>query len=211
MNYATLIGAKSVEGSIRNWINHASVPATAILVEAETEIYRRLRTREMRANVAVALAQGASSAALPVRYLDPIALHHRSGESLTYKTQRDINGLRVWDEVTSNFTRGWPGMFSVFDELLQFDCVADRAYPLVMSYWRQPAPLAGDNQTNFLTDRYPRLLRVACLRAAAEFMESMDKFNSYDAQMTRMLAEIDIMDDMSLVGIDPSTEWRDHG
>jgi hypothetical protein len=211
MNYTTLIAGKDTDGSIKSWISYGLIPSTTILAEAETEIFRRLRTREMRATATIALAEGAITAALPTGYLDPIALKHRdTGQGVVLKPTEDLLELRVWSDSDSNYCEGRPSYFAVHDDVLNFDVRADQAYTLNMAYWKRPTALSADNQTHFLCTRYPALLRVACMRSAAEFMEAMDKFDRYEARLEKMLREIAVMDDLSLTGLDPSTEYRDY-
>lgn len=212
MNYTTLVGAKGTAGSIKSWIAHASVPSTDILTEAESEIYRHLRTREMRASTTVTIADAAITAALPTGFIDPIRLVHRDNNfAITLKPDQDLQELRTWDTTTSAWAEGIPSRFAIFDELLQFDVTANAAYTCKLLYYKTPTALSGANETNWLTTRYPRLLRVACLRAAADFMENMEKFGVYDRQVKEIIQEINVLDDLSLSGADPSLEYRDHG
>lgn len=207
MDYTTLIADKNTDGSIKSWISYGKVPSTVILEEAQTELYRRLRTREMRVTVDVPLALGANTAALPARYIDPIYMRLRNENYyLKHKPQHDLEGHMIWDSGLNNWATGLPSFFSVYNEIINFDRRADQTYTLRFSFYRQPELLGPTVQTNFLTERYPRLLRASCLRAAAEFMESTEKKREYEADVARILAEIDIMDEMSMTGLDPDLE-----
>jgi hypothetical protein len=212
MNYTTLTGAKSVSGSIKSWINYSNIPVTEILAEAETEIIRKLRVREMRASATVTIASGAITAALPSGFIDPIRLLHRdSGIPFKSLPPDDLQELRLWDESAADHVEGMPTRFSVFDELLQFDMKADAAYTCKIIYFKRPDALSGANETNWLTTRYPRLLRIACLRSAYEHMKNAEMKASYEAEMRLMLAEIEQESDLSMIGADPHLEYRDHG
>lgn len=47
VNWTTLSGAKTVEGSIKNWVNRTDIPITNILIEVQAYIYNELRDQEM--------------------------------------------------------------------------------------------------------------------------------------------------------------------
>lgn len=66
---------------------------------------------------------------------------------------------------------GSPSRWSVWDEEVKFDVAVDTAAVMKLLYYRRPILLSAANLTNFLTDRYPKLLRVACMAAAADFMK----------------------------------------
>lgn len=207
MDYSTLIAGKDTYGSIKSWISYEKIAIDAILEEAQTYLYSRLRTREMRATADVVLASGAITAALPARYIDPISMKMRDWNyDLKHKTQQSLEARRVWSPDLNNWAQGLPSSFSVYNGVLNFDMRADQAYPLRFSFFEQPALLGVSNQTNFLTERYPLLLRLACMRGAAEFMEAMDKFDRYDRRLKEAIAEIDVMDELSLTGVDLDLE-----
>jgi hypothetical protein len=209
MDYTSLIGDKATEGSIKSWVNYANIPVTSILTEAQAEIYRHLRVREMRTSALVTIASGNITAALPTGYLDPLKLTHRnSGIPFVHKTQEDLDEVRTWDEAAANWEQGLPSSYSVYNEVLNFDMRADAAYPCVFHFYKTPTALSGANLTNWLTTRYPRLLRVACLRAANEYMENLDKVDRYDRQTKEIIQEINVLDDLSLTGVDAHQEYR---
>ena len=209
MNYTTLVAAKSTDGSIRNWLNYDRIPAEIILTEAQARIYQHLRTREMRASVDLTIASGDITAPLPTGYIDPIKMTHRDNRwAFVHKMQEDLREVRFWDEDAGNYTQGTPSAFSVFNEVLNFDMRADQAYPVVFDFYKRPDALSGANETNWLTTRYPHLLRVACLRAAAEHMDAADKIERYSAQFDRIIQEVNVLDDLSLTGVDAHMEYR---
>ena len=75
MDYNSLIGDKTVPGSIKLWINNALIDVGTILSEAQALIYQHLRVREMIvSDYAFVMAQGDYSKPLPARFLDPIAM-----------------------------------------------------------------------------------------------------------------------------------------
>lgn len=209
MDYTTLTGDKSTSGSIKNWMNYSNLPVDEILAEVETEIIRNLRTREMRASATVTITSGSITAALPAGFIDPVRLIHRDTRiEIQAVPMDDIEETRNWSGTDSNYAEGMPTRFSVFNELLQFDMRADAEYVCTMLYYKRPDALSGSNPSNWITTRYPRLVRVACMKAAAEHMKNMEMKNSYEAEMLRMIAEVNQEADLSLTGAIAHMEYR---
>lgn len=190
MNYLDLIGPKSKPGSIHNFVNYKRVPVEVVLEEAQALIYARLRVREMRVSGTLTLAIGASYIALPDRFLEPIALRDREGISLvpstdcrdSYISDAELTERRCYGS-DGNLTAGIPCAVAIFDERYQFDVKAVSARTYDHVFYQTPAPLSPSNLTNFLTKRYPHILRIGCLAGAASYMKD-------DAEEQKQLAKL---------------------
>ena len=169
ITYTTLVGAKTTDGSIRQWVNDSTIPAESILTEAEAWIYERLRVREM---IAVAspftFAVDTASAALPSDFLDPIQLlpFGWGGAELLYVHERLLNASRDDD---GNLFSGTPSRWTIIGTDAHVDCLCDSDFSGALMYYACPAALSADNATNFLTLRYPTLLRTVCTAFAFSF------------------------------------------
>lgn len=260
MDYQTLIGTKTQQGSILSFVIYKKVPVTVVLEDAQALIYSLLRVREMRASAPLLLPAGAFNVALPARFLEPIALRDREGMSLipntgdrepfvteavliesrsfdtdaittlaagitSGATSFDVADgsvlpdtpfpLTVDDEQmlvtavssdTLTVTRGFNGTtaaahssgavadaqimagvpckVSIFNERYEFDARAEEARTYDHVFFRRPLPLSASNPTNFMTERYPHMVRVACLAGAADFMKDKEE---YDKQYSRLV------------------------
>lgn len=199
MNYTTLTGSKTTTGSILSFVKYTKVPPTVVLDEAQALIYSLLRVREMRASAVVTLASGDSSAALPTGYLDPIAMRDREGwETIPdrYVSEAFILGQRTY--TNDVLDSGTPMEVAVFDEAFQFGCKADaqRKYDLV--FFKTPDLLASSsNETNFLTTRYPYLLRTGCLAGAALYMKDMEEYNARFSDLVKFIQAANAESDLS--------------
>lgn len=191
MNYLDLIGPKSNEGSIHNFVNYRRVPVKTVLEEAQAFIYARLRVREMRVSGILTLAIGASYIALPDRFLEPIALRDREGLTIipnvgdrdTFVEPAQLNQRRCYDS-DGNLTAGVPCSVSIFDERYQFDVKAQIARTYDHVFYQSSALLSATNTTNFLTKRYPHILRIGCLAGAASFMKDDEEEQKQLAKLT---------------------------
>lgn len=175
--YTILTGAKTVDGSIKNWLNNSRIPSTSILTEAEAWIYQRLRAREMIASATVAFVAGDSTKALPASFLEPISLRpYGWGEELPYVHEtllrRDRNSAGALYSAT-------PSEWSIIDNLITLDSACSAALSCDFIYYKQPDALAGGNETNFLTSRFPTLLRMACMARAYEWLKQQDQATGY--------------------------------
>ncbi len=81
-----------------------------------------------------------------------------------------------------------PSCWAIYDEAIQFDGAFDTAVQCRLLYFRSPPLLSATNPTNFLTNRYPRLIREATNAAAASFMKDD---NEEQKAMTKLGALID--------------------
>lgn len=190
MNYSQLIAASTSAGSIANWLNHSSLVAVApnIVEEAESAIYRRLRHFRMLTPVNGTMTTSQSTVTLPTDYLED-KLFFLTGTAFGRVPRKTL------DEVIANYSydgtgvrvKSRPNMFFNDSANINFDTIMDQTYLYTLYYYQQPVALSTSNTTNFLTSTYPRLVRVACMTAAAEFMKDIGVGNydrMYWAQMT---------------------------
>lgn len=196
MTYTSLIGAKTAAGSIANWVSSTRVDPAFVLSEAENllvsgsmlgnVVLTQLRTREMRKTTPLELAEGASSIALPTRFLDPITLVNiTEGYTLTPRDEVWMEQHRSWDD--GELDDGMPANFSIYDEAFQFEVAADADYDLRLLFYEKPAPLSAENPTNFLTTRYSNLLRLACTTIAFGLLHDDSNMAREASQLATML------------------------
>lgn len=187
INWTTLTGSKDTEGSIKNWVARGDIPVTNILLEAEAWLYSRLRVREMVTIAEFTFDAGSHSEALPSDLLDPIEFRpHGSLDPLPYVHEATIEIQRQDD---GTLIEGTPTYWTIVGTTayVNFQCEEDYAGRLM--YYKQPAALASGNETNFLTTRYPTLLRVACMAFAFGHMKTWDARREHLAEAERWLQE----------------------
>lgn len=162
INYTTLTADKATEGSIKNWLNYSLVPSVNVLAMAEAHIYERLRVREMRVETAVSIAAGADYIDLPARFLDPIRLM-LNGDAVDIDYVQENLLKRFRDLDTGDLFEGSITEYAIINEKMLFDVASEEARAGYLWFYQTPAPLSGNNETNWLTTRYPALLTDACL------------------------------------------------
>lgn len=172
-NYTTLTGSADTEGSIRNWVNVANVPATTVLTEAEAWLAPRLRLREMLTVATGTLTINGQTLALPTGFQS--ARHLKiTGETAAQIIRRPLDVVEgmVGYDTTGAVTTGQPVAFYIRGSDIVFDCRADDDYPYQLIYYGKLAALVEtSNETNALTERFPSLLRAACMIFVSEFMK----------------------------------------
>lgn len=197
MTYTILTGDKSTEGSIRYWAQHSLIPAAQILEEAQAFIYERIRAREMRTEGAVSVADAGDTIDLPTGFLDPIKLTLDGLGEIIY-VHEDI--LEKLTDADGNLFEGPPTEYAIWDEKIQFARATDAAYAGDLLYYGTPAALSGANETNFLTDRFPTLLRRACLMYSYEHRHRPDLFQAELALVEQAIRLANTAEDMSRRG-----------
>lgn len=199
IDYGTLTGAKGQAGSIRAWINYELIDAEGVLLDAQAYIYGRLRTREMRSVAALTIPTGQASLALPDGFLDPIRFVYASGEEIEPVDEGELLVSRPKND-DGSFVTGMPLAYSIWDEALQFDLQADANYAAQLLFFKRPAWLSRLTPTNFLTSRYPNLLRVACLMHGADAMQDDGLAARWKQRTDELLAAAAIENDFALRG-----------
>lgn len=89
--------------------------------------------------------------------------------------------------ICSNLNQGLPKYFAVWNERIYFDTAFDQTILCQMNYYQSLALLSASNTTNFLTTRYPQVMREACMASAADFQKDSTE---YQKHMTTLGAKI---------------------
>lgn len=195
MTYDMLIGAKGTAGSIATWINSSTIQndMPQIVAEAESWIYRRLRHWKMLTDPqSGTMTIGNDYITSPSDLLEPFLLWTTGiyFQFLEMRTTQDVIASWSYDGSGARVPQQ-PMLYYQGQGTLRFDSPPDRAYTYNLIYFQQPAPLSVSNETNFLTATYPRLMRVACMAAASEWMKDSGQGN-YDRTYWDQLAMDDI-------------------
>jgi hypothetical protein len=202
MDYGTLVGPKSKPGSIRAWVNYDPIDTEGVLLDAQAYIYGAYRGREMIASAPVTIAKDSLTAALPERYLDPLTFLHADGLKIEPKHEAQLLEMRAEDAPSQPFA------WTVFDELIQFECPADQAYAAKLLFYRRPHYLGAQNPTNFLTTRYPNILRVACLMHAADQIQDDAEYARWKARTDELIVRAAIENEFGARGRDYEASAR---
>jgi hypothetical protein len=102
----------------------------------------------------------------------------------------------------NNLTAAPPTRWSIWNEEVQFDTAHDVPKAYKQLYYRAPQLLSATNTTNFLTVRYPKLIRVATQAAAADFMKDDTEYQKGLAALTALVQSIAVEQDMLYRGAD---------
>jgi hypothetical protein len=168
IDFATLTAAdKGTEGSIRAWANHNLVPVTNILIEAEAWIYERLRVRDMIVTEEVSIAAGDGEMTLPTGFLEPLWLRF-DGDAYEIDYVQE-NLLERQKDSDGELFEGHFAQYALINNRIEFDCAAELAIEGDFCFYKTPTSLGVSNTTNFLTLRYPMLLRTVCTGLAYDY------------------------------------------
>lgn len=208
MDYSTLVAGPDVKGSIQYWINYARIDSDGILEEAQAWIYSKIRTRDMIASEDIVISIGVSTASFPSGYLD--ALQFGIPGYMNKLRLKDVEWFRThlgWDE-SADLPEGVPTYWCDFNSAINLNTKADQDYTAKMLFYRCPAALSSSNATNFLTIRYPTLLRRACLMFAAEARKEYDLFDREEMRALQAVKEVMVEDDAAKRGMELDFNWE---
>jgi hypothetical protein len=105
----------------------------------------------------------------------------------------------------NNLVASTPVQWAIWDEYLQFDAAFTDAKQFRLSCFKSLPLLSASNPTNFLTNRYPQLLREAAIAAAASFMKDDNEFTKHDTKLQLMIQQINAESDLMYRGADLDT------
>jgi hypothetical protein len=106
----------------------------------------------------------------------------------------------------NNLVAGSPSQWSIWDEKFAFDTALDVATTYKQIYYRAPLPLSATNLSNFLTDRYPMLMRKACMAAAADFMKDDTEYQKQVSALNNLIQSTAAGDDLIYRGAEFGTD-----
>jgi hypothetical protein len=96
--------------------------------------------------------------------------------------------------------------WAIWDEFIHFDFAFDTQQTLNLLYYKSPTLLSSTNQSNWLTNRYPFLLRQACITQAADWMKEKDEYQKDMQTLTAMVQKVSEENDMGWRGAEIDTE-----
>lgn len=99
-----------------------------------------------------------------------------------------------------------PSCWSIYDEAIQFDAAFQIGYVGRLLYFRRPPLLSATSPTNFLTSRYPRLIREATNAAAASFMKDDNEEQKALTKLGQLIESTNAESDLSYRGAELYTE-----
>ena len=194
MDYNMLVGSSTTAGSIASWVNYSpiAIQAPELVIEAESWIYRRLRHWMMLTTPQPGvLTVGQGFIPNPSDMLEPFLLW-TTGNYFQFIEQRvpqEVVANQAYDG-NGNRIQAQPLMYYQDQANLNFDSVPDQAYAYNLIYYQQPQPLSS-TITNFITQTYPRLMRLACMASGCEFAKDAGQGN-FDRTYWDELAEEEI-------------------
>lgn len=108
--------------------------------------------------------------------------------------------------IADQLTTGSAAYFGIWDELLRFDVAFDQTSLCRMQFYKSLPLLSSTNLTNFLTNRYPQVMRVACMAAAADFMKDDTEYQKQFTRLSAMTQAISVENDMQYRGMEHMTD-----
>ena len=106
----------------------------------------------------------------------------------------------------NKLTSASPSVWTIWNEQVKFDTAFDTATTFKQLYFKAPGLLSAANPTNFLTNRYPFLIRKATMCAAADFMKDTEEYNKELTALTTMIQAIAAENDMMYRGAEIETD-----
>lgn len=108
--------------------------------------------------------------------------------------------------ICDNLVQGVSNWFGIWNERIYFDCAFAQTTLCQLQYFQSLPLLSSSNPSNFLTNRYPQLMRVALMASAADFMQDTEEFQKHETRLVQMIQAVSVENDMMMRGMELDTE-----
>jgi hypothetical protein len=98
--------------------------------------------------------------------------------------------------IADNLIQGAPIYWGVWDETIFFDGAFAQSANCNLQYFKALPLLSASNTTNFLTNRYPHLLRKACTAQAWDFMRNDAEYQKDVAALAALVEQTNAEGDL---------------
>jgi hypothetical protein len=98
--------------------------------------------------------------------------------------------------IADNLVQGTPLYWSVWEETIFFDVAFAAQTNCNLQYFKSLPILSAANPTNFLTNRYPHLLRKACTAQAWDFMRNDAEYQQDVAALSALVEQVNAESDL---------------
>ena len=112
-----------------------------------------------------------------------------------------VGGGSAINYVVDILVPGTPLYWAIWDEAIHFDQAFNQASMCELMYFKSLPLLSVTNQTNFLTSRYPHLIRPACLVRAAAFQRDEASYQRELSALTALTTAVSVENDMFYRGM----------
>jgi hypothetical protein len=153
----------------------------------EQRIARELKVQGFLEPVTTTLAVGQSVYDKPDRWKDTVSFNIGTGAGNTNRTPLFTRGYEYVRAYWPNeAATGTPEFYCDYDDSHWLIApTPDAAYPLEIMFYASPPLLDDVTQTNWLTEKAPRLLRYAALIEAETFLKSDERVATWQALYDR--------------------------
>ena len=102
--------------------------------------------------------------------------------------------------------QGMPIVFGIWNNTIYFDQAFSQLTLCKLQFYQSLPLLSATNPTNFLTNRYPHLMRIACMASAANFMKDNEEYQKLSTLLMGMVQQVNAENDMSFRGMELDTD-----
>lgn len=215
MTWTSLTADKDTEGSIKQWVNHARVPSETIVTEAEGLIFQSLRVLKMNVLATGSVLKDATSLDISgLRFLSPKIFRwygERDGKVTFRKREMFEITLAFDDQATPELITGTPSDATHNRQTIFFNKKLDEDLRYRMWYYQKPLPLSASNDSNFLVEDYPHIMRSACLARAFAFRKDTMREDKELKKMIAFIEQAQIDSDMADETAEFNMYWNADG
>lgn len=177
-----------LKASVASWLHRTDLTTQIVdfIDLAEAELNAELHTRLMETDESLSLSSGASTVALPARFVEPISLElvisGQENTTLSYQPRQRL-ALNAASGASAR-----PKYWTINGNNIQFPNVSDAAYTLTFRMVKG-YDLAATSTNDLLTD-YPGLYLYGALIQAAPFLIDDQRIPTWQRMYQTLLAKV---------------------
>ena len=140
---------------------------------AESDIWQRIRVREMDTRSTATLSTSTRYLSLPTGFLSM-----RKFKIDQTNIQDSILEYRTPEQLYVHESAGLPSFYTITSQI-ELDRVADSAYTVEMQYYASLTALSASNTTNAVLTRYPQVYLYGALMHFFNWAQNEEQMNKY--------------------------------
>lgn len=203
----TITTYDQLRASVASWLHRSDLTDQIkdFITLAESRLNRLLSLRDEEVETSMTAVPGSAYVALPADYSAPVSMWLESWiprRTLIFKPPAKLPYMPI---------ATYPTYWTVKADRIQFDRLAQEAYPLTLRYTRKFA-LSATNQTNSLLTDYPDAYLFGALLESAPFIRDDGRLAMWQERFDRAVNEIQVQEDKSkgivTLGVDAGAQSR---
>ena len=166
----TVTNFGQLKSAIENELRHDDLTneIPRFIRQGEQRLYQKLRVRFMETNVNISTVSSQQADALPSRFRQARSIYVAGSPNVRLEFRTPVEFWSIY----SSFADAKPKVYTIEGENFLWGPAPDAVYTITVLYYKEPAALSDDSDTNGVFTLDFQLLMYASLIASATFLKN---------------------------------------